>query len=82
MAHLKKYIIIIILQTPAMANPYIGYMADGLILVGGGNGFGANGSDEIGRIGARLATRNTWTSEVPPDTLAVKWKPRKPKQQK
>jgi glycine/D-amino acid oxidase-like deaminating enzyme len=44
-----------------MANPYIGYISDGVVLVGGGNGFGANGSDEIGRIGARLATRNEWT---------------------
>jgi glycine/D-amino acid oxidase-like deaminating enzyme len=52
-----------------MTNPYIGYMADGLLLVGGGNGFGANGSDEIGRIGARLATRNEWTSEIPESDL-------------
>jgi len=63
-------------QTPDMSNPYIGYMADGLILVGGGNGFGANGSDEIGRIGAALATQNKWTSEIDQEMLAVKWKPR------
>ena len=65
-----------------MLNPYIGFMADGLILVGGGNGFGANGSDEIGRIGALLATKNEWTSEIPPEDLAVKWKPRDSRKQK
>ena len=63
-----------------MANPYIGYMADGLLLVGGGNGFGANGSDEIGRIGAKLATTGQWTSEIPQQRFAVQWKPRKPQQ--
>ena len=65
-----------------MTNPYIGYMAEGLILVGGGNGFGANGSDEIGRIGALLATKNEWTSEIPAEDLAVKWKPRDSRKQK
>jgi hypothetical protein len=40
-----------------MTNPYIGFIGEGVVLVGGGNGFGANGSDEIGRIGAKLITK-------------------------
>ena len=40
-----------------MDGPYIGQIGDGVILVAGGNGYGANCCDEIGRIGAKLATR-------------------------
>ena len=40
-----------------MDGPYIGHIGDGVVLVAGGNGYGANCCDEIGRIGAKLATR-------------------------
>jgi hypothetical protein len=40
-----------------MDGPYIGQIGDDVVLVAGGNGYGANCCDEIGRIGAKLATR-------------------------
>ena len=46
-----------VVQTPDMNGPYIDHVAEDIILVAGGNGYGANCCDEIGRIGAKLATR-------------------------
>jgi len=40
-----------------MNGPYIDHVADDIVLVAGGNGYGANCCDEIGRIGAKLSTR-------------------------
>ena len=59
-----------------MEGPYIDEISDGVVLVAGGNGYGANCSDEIGRIGAKLATRNEWTTEIPRHELKVHWRKR------
>ena len=38
-----------------MKGPYIDHVGDSVVLVAGGNGYGANCCDEIGRIGGKLA---------------------------
>ena len=63
-------------QTPGMEGPYIDQLIDGVVLVAGGNGYGANCSDEIGRIGARLSTRDKWTTEIPRKDLKIRWRKR------
>jgi len=40
-----------------MCSPYIEKVSPTLTIVCGGNGYGANCSDEVGRIGAMLAIR-------------------------
>ena len=40
-----------------------------------GCGLGAKGSDEIGRIGAKLATTQEWTSDdIKREELEIQWK--------
>ena len=50
-------------------------MIPGVTLILNGCGLGAKGSDEIGRIGAKLSTTNIWTSdEVQQDEARIQWK--------
>ena len=45
-----------------------------MTLIVNGCGLGAKGSDEIGRIGAKLATTQEWTSyEVRREDLRIQW---------
>ena len=59
-----------------MEGPYIDQLVDRVVLVAGGNGYGAKCSDEIGRIGAKLLTRNKWTSEILRKDLKIQWRKR------
>ena len=61
-------------QTKTKAAPYIDTLIDGVTLVCGGSGYGAKCSDEIGRIGAKLSTRNEWTSEIPRSECRIQWR--------
>ena len=47
----------------------------GVTVIINGCGLGAKGSDEIGRIGAKLATTGRWTSsEIERNQLQIQWK--------
>jgi hypothetical protein len=43
----------------------------------GGCGYAAKSCDEIGRIAAHLAATGTWTSSIPREVMAAKWRTRK-----
>ena len=43
-------------------SPFIDILVPGVTVIIDGCGLGAKGSDEIGRIGAKLATTGTWIS--------------------
>ncbi|MEV4690537.1 FAD-binding oxidoreductase [Micromonospora echinospora] len=60
----------IIEKTPSRY-PYIGHLnGDPTITVAvGGNGHGARGSDEIGRLAARVLCGETWDSSIPQETF-------------
>ncbi|MEU1232290.1 FAD-binding oxidoreductase [Streptomyces sp. NPDC005828] len=64
-------------KTPTRS-PYIGALDgdDGLSVVVGGNGHGARGSDEIGRLAATLVLGETWDFPLPPDVFTPKWRTR------
>ena len=66
------------LQTPEKVAPYISELASGVTLVTGGCGNGAMCSDEIGRIGAKLASTGTWCSDIlDRQHTAIKWRKKK-----
>ncbi|MEX0172848.1 NAD(P)/FAD-dependent oxidoreductase [Streptomyces sp. LMG1-1-1.1] len=51
--------------------PYIGHLgADGLSVVVGGNGHGARGSDEIGRLASTAVLGGTWDFPLPQGSFA------------
>ncbi|OIJ89387.1 FAD-dependent oxidoreductase [Streptomyces monashensis] len=51
--------------------PYIGRLDDdGLFVVSGGNGHGARGSDEIGRLAAAVVLGQTWEFPLPQEAFA------------
>jgi sarcosine oxidase len=51
--------------------PYIGQLgADGLSVVVGGNGHGARGSDEIGRLASTVIRNKPWDFPFPQETFA------------
>ena len=55
-------------------SPFIDTLVPGLTVIINGCGLGAKGSDEIGRIGAKLATTEKWTShEVNREELKIRW---------
>ena len=55
--------------------PYIDEFAPGVILVTGGCGNGAMCSNEIGRLGAKLATTGNWASDkLSQEKFRIKWK--------
>ncbi len=60
----------IIEKTPSRY-PYIGHVDEdpSLTVVIGGNGHGARGSDEIGRLASRVVLGHTWDSPIPPETF-------------
>ena len=63
------------LQTPGKIAPYIDELALRVTLVTGGCGNGAMCSDEIGRLGAKLATSGKWTSDViSREQTVIKWR--------
>ncbi|WP_069162860.1 FAD-dependent oxidoreductase [Nocardia altamirensis] len=49
--------------------PYIGYLDDSLAVAVGGNGHGARGSDEIGRLAAMLLLGKPWDSAIAANTF-------------
>ncbi|MFI0796862.1 NAD(P)/FAD-dependent oxidoreductase [Micromonospora rubida] len=61
----------IIEKTPSRY-PYIGHLADdpGITVAVGGNGHGARGSDEIGRLAASVLLGLPWDCPVPVETFA------------
>ena len=59
----------IIEKTPT-GYPFIGWLEDGLGVVTGGNGHGARGSDEIGRLAALMALGKPWDSTLARDMFA------------
>ncbi|MEV7566576.1 NAD(P)/FAD-dependent oxidoreductase [Streptomyces tanashiensis] len=63
-------------KTPTRS-PYIGALdgSEGLSVVVGGNGHGARGSDEIGRLAATVVLDETWDFPLPPDVFAPKGQP-------
>ena len=55
-------------------SPFIDTLIPNVTLIVNGCGLGAKGSDEIGRIGAKLATTQEWTSyEVRREDLRIQW---------
>ncbi|MEE4542590.1 FAD-dependent oxidoreductase [Streptomyces sp. V4-01] len=60
----------IIEKTPSRY-PYIGHLDgdDSLTVVAGGNGHGARGSDEIGRLAARIVLGEPWDCPIPQETF-------------
>jgi sarcosine oxidase len=63
----------IIEKTPSRY-PYIGHISDdkSLTVAVGGNGHGARGSDEIGRLAAMLVLENPWDCPIPEETFKPK----------
>lgn len=61
-----------IVDKTATGYPYLGEVPDtsGLFVAVGGNGHGARGSDEIGRLVAQIACRSAWSSPLPSDLFA------------
>ena len=53
-----------VLTYTASGTPYVDQLDDNLFVVAGGNGSSAKSSDEIGRLGAMLAARGTWTDDL------------------
>ena len=66
-------------QTVDKIAPYVEEIYPGFVLACGGCGYAAKGSDEIGRIAAKLCTKGEWTSEIPPTEMKVKWRLRQKK---
>lgn len=60
--------------------PYIGHLdgEDSLAVAVGGNGHGARGSDEIGRLASRVLLGQTWDFPAPPTVFAPAAAPRGP----
>ncbi|XP_068251063.1 monomeric sarcosine oxidase-like [Palaemon carinicauda] len=54
--------------------PYVDLVEDGFAVALGGNGYGAQSCSEIGRIAARLVLLEEWDSDIPRDTVRIKWK--------
>ena len=66
------------MQTVDKIAPYVEEIYPGFVLACGGCGYAAKGSDEIGRIAAKLCTKGQWTSpEIPQTDMKVKWRLRK-----
>ncbi|MEU6411117.1 FAD-dependent oxidoreductase [Microbispora sp. NPDC046933] len=59
----------IIEKTPSRY-PYIGRVEDGLTVAVGGNGHGARGSDEIGRLASTVVLGEAWDCPVPQEVFA------------
>ena len=53
--------------------PYIDIVAEGFGVVLGGNGYGAKGCDELGRLSAHLTLLGEWVSDVPRDRVKIIW---------
>jgi sarcosine oxidase len=53
--------------------PYIGHLDDDetLTVAVGGNGHGARGSDEIGRLASTVVLGQPWSCPIPPEAFAV-----------
>ncbi|MFF8380488.1 NAD(P)/FAD-dependent oxidoreductase [Streptomyces sp. NPDC015661] len=64
-------------KTPTRS-PYIGALDgdEGLSVVVGGNGHGARGSDEIGRLAATVVLGEAWDFPLPPELFAPRREPR------
>ena len=57
--------------------PFIDNLVPGVTVIINGCGLGAKGSDEIGRLGAKLATSGKWTSdEIERSELNIQWRPK------
>ena len=68
-------IFVLLFQTPGKVAPYIDEFSAGITLVTAGCGNGAMCSDEIGRLGAKLATSGKWTSDkIPRHKTVIKWR--------
>ena len=71
----NKTYIFYIFQTPGKLAPYIDEFSPGVTLVTGGCGNGAMCSDEIGRLGAKLATTGNWDcSKFPREKTRIIWR--------
>ena len=56
-------------------SPFIDTLIPNVTVIVNGCGLGAKGSDEIGRIGAKLSTKQEWASdEVYREELKIQWK--------
>ena len=63
------------IQTPGKVAPFIDKFAPGITLVTGGCGNGAMCSNEIGKLGAKLATTGDWASDkLSQEKFRIKWK--------
>ena len=69
------------LQTVDKLAPYIEEVYPGFVLATGGCGYAAKGSDEIGRIAAKLCTKGEWTCpEISQNDTKIKWRTRQNKE--
>ena len=56
------------------STPFIDTIVPGVTVIINGSGLGAKGSDEIGRIGAKLATTGSWISDdIQQNELQIQW---------
>ena len=56
-------------------SPFIDTLIPNVTVIVNGCGLGAKGSDEIGRIGAKLSTIQEWVNdEVDREELKIQWK--------
>ena len=69
------------LQTVDKLAPYIEEVYPGFVLATGGCGYAAKGSDEIGRIAAKLCTKGEWTClEISQTDTKIRWRTRQNKE--
>ena len=68
-------------QTVDKLAPYIEEVYPGFVLATGGCGYAAKGSDEIGRIAAKLCTKGEWTCpEISQTDTKIRWRTRQNKE--
>ena len=66
---------IFLLQTVGKLAPYVEEVYPGFVLATGGCGYAAKGSDEIGRIAAKLCTKAEWTCpEIAQSDMKIRWR--------
>ncbi|XP_076053429.1 monomeric sarcosine oxidase-like isoform X1 [Oratosquilla oratoria] len=53
--------------------PYIDLVTDGFGIALGGNGYGAQCCNEIGRLAAQLTVLDQWDSEIPREKFKIVW---------
>lgn len=67
-----------VIEKTVSGYPYLGRLSDTLTVAVGGNGHGARGADEIGRVASTLALGTTYDSLIPEETFTPQLTCRQP----